>query len=147
MWWQGWTAYSKTSWESCPAYGIRTYIDGESTEAADTLKSSSCIQIIGYNENPRNEISTYGLLSDLCLDQCSIPKQFDRLALKDINCFTCHHVYNWYPFKHNNTFTFEEACAYGTYQQINGYVPLLFISMDPSSIIWTHSHCYFQLPI
>ena len=62
MQWQGWTAYSKTSLESCPVYGMGTYIDGESTEATDTVKSSSSIWIIGYNQNSGNAIRTYGLL-------------------------------------------------------------------------------------
>ena len=67
-------AYDKTSQKSCPAYGMGTYIDGESTEATDTVKSSSCIQIIGYKcQNPGNAISTYGLLSDLGLDQVQHP--------------------------------------------------------------------------
>ena len=38
MWWQGWTAYNKTSWESCPAYGMGTYTGGESSEATDSQK-------------------------------------------------------------------------------------------------------------
>ena len=51
-----------------------TYTDGELTEATDTVKSSSCIRIIGYNfPNPGNVISTYGLLSDLGLDQLQYP--------------------------------------------------------------------------
>ena len=46
-----------------------TYMDGELTEATDTVKSSSCIWIIGYNlQNPATVINTYGLLSDLGLD-------------------------------------------------------------------------------
>ena len=48
-------------------------MDGESTEATDTVKSSSCIHIIGYNQNPGHVISTYGLLSDLDLDQLQHP--------------------------------------------------------------------------
>ena len=43
---QGWTAYSKTSQESCPAYGTGTYTEGESIEATDTVKSSSYIWIM-----------------------------------------------------------------------------------------------------
>ena len=40
----------------------------------NTVKSSSCIQIIGYKfQNPGNVISTYGLLSDLGLDQLQHP--------------------------------------------------------------------------
>ena len=71
---QGWTAYNKTSWESWPVYEIGAYTDGESTEATNTVKSSSCIQGIGHNfQNPRNVISTYGLLSDLGLDQLQYP--------------------------------------------------------------------------
>ena len=50
-----------------------TYTDRESTEATDMVKGSSCIQIIGYNENPGNAIGTYGLLSDLGLDQLQHP--------------------------------------------------------------------------
>ena len=58
----------------CPAYGIGTYMDGELTEARDTVKSSSCIWINGYKlQNPGNAISTYGLLSDLGLDQLQYP--------------------------------------------------------------------------
>ena len=62
MQWQGWTAYSKTSQESCPMYGMGTNLDGELMEATDMVKSSSCIQIIEYNQNPGNVISTYGML-------------------------------------------------------------------------------------
>ena len=32
-----------------PAHGTGTYMDGESTEATNTVNSSSCIQIIGHN--------------------------------------------------------------------------------------------------
>ena len=39
--WKCWTAYSKVLQESCPAYGIGTYMDRKSTEATDTVKSSS----------------------------------------------------------------------------------------------------------
>ena len=35
-------------------------MDGELTEATSTIKSSSCIWIIGSNQNPGNAISTYG---------------------------------------------------------------------------------------
>ena len=42
---QGQTAY-KTSWESWPAYWMRTYMDGELTEATGTVIRSSCIWII-----------------------------------------------------------------------------------------------------
>ena len=85
MWWLGWAAYSKTSWESCPAYGMRTYMDGESTEVTDTVKSSSCIQIIEYNlQNPRNMISTYGLLSGLGLDQLQHPYRLIDLLWRTI---------------------------------------------------------------
>ena len=48
-------------------------MDGESTEVTGTVKSSSCIQIIGYAQNPGNTISIYGLLSDLGLDQWQQP--------------------------------------------------------------------------
>ena len=50
-----------------------TYMDGELTEATYTVKSSSCIQIIGCNQIPGNVISTYGLLSDWGLDQLQHP--------------------------------------------------------------------------
>ena len=73
MWWWGLTAYSKASGESCPAYGVGTYMDRELTEAKDTVKSSSCIQIIGYNQNLWNAISTSDLFSDLGLDQLQHP--------------------------------------------------------------------------
>ena len=74
MQWQGWTVYSRTSQESCPVYGMRTYMDRELTEATDTVKSSSCIWIIGDNlQNPGNAISTYGLLADLGLYQLQHP--------------------------------------------------------------------------
>ena len=50
------TAY-KTSWESWPAYGTRTYTDREPTEATNTVIRSSCLQIIGYHiQNPGNMI-------------------------------------------------------------------------------------------
>ena len=49
-------------------------MDGEWTEATNTVKCSSCIWIIGYKfQNPGNTISTYGLLSDLGLDQLQHP--------------------------------------------------------------------------
>ena len=51
---QQWTAYSKNSQESCPAYGMGTYMDGESTEATKTVKYGSCIQIIVYTQSPGN---------------------------------------------------------------------------------------------
>ena len=54
-WQQGWTAYNKTSQESWPVYEMGTYMNGESTEATKTVKSSSCIRIIGYKfQNPGN---------------------------------------------------------------------------------------------
>ena len=62
MWWQGWTTYSKTSQESWPAFWMRTYTDGESTEATGFIQSSSCIQNIGCHQNPGNAIRMYGLL-------------------------------------------------------------------------------------
>ena len=56
MWWQGQIAY-RTSWESWPAYGMRTYMDRESIEATDAVIRSSCMQIIGYHiQNPGNMI-------------------------------------------------------------------------------------------
>ena len=40
-----------------------TYMDGKSTEATSTVKSSSQIQIIGYNTpNLGSVMSTHGLL-------------------------------------------------------------------------------------
>ena len=33
----GWTAYSKTSQESWPVYGMGTYTDGELIEATDSV--------------------------------------------------------------------------------------------------------------
>ena len=45
-WWQGWTAYSKTSQESWSAYEMGTYMDGELIEATSTVRSSSQLQII-----------------------------------------------------------------------------------------------------
>ena len=47
-WQQVQTAY-KTSQESWPVHGMRTYTDGESTEATDTVIRSSCMWIIGYH--------------------------------------------------------------------------------------------------
>ena len=41
MQWQGWTAYSKTSQESCSACGMGTYTDGVSTEVKNTVKRTS----------------------------------------------------------------------------------------------------------
>ena len=38
---KGWTAYYKTSQESWPAYGMGTYMDRDSTEATNTVESSS----------------------------------------------------------------------------------------------------------
>ena len=72
-------SYSKTSWESWPCMKWEpTWME-------------SCIWIIGIqNSKSGNVISTYGLLSDLGLDQCSIHKQFERFALKDNSCFTQH---------------------------------------------------------
>ena len=56
MWWQGQTAY-KTLQESWPAYGTRTYIDRELTEATDAYIRSSYMWIIGYHiQNPGNTI-------------------------------------------------------------------------------------------
>ena len=56
------------------AYGMGTYTDGESMETTNTVKSSSYIWIIGYKfQNPGNTISTYGVLSDLGLDQLQHP--------------------------------------------------------------------------
>ena len=59
-----------TSQQSCPVSEMETYTERESTEAANTVKSSSCIQIIGYKfQNLGNVINTYALLSDLGLAQ------------------------------------------------------------------------------
>ena len=53
---QGQTAY-KISQESWPAYGMRTNMDGELTEATDAVIRSSCMWIIGYHiQNPGNTI-------------------------------------------------------------------------------------------
>ena len=43
------------------------------TEAIDTVKNSTYIQLIGYNQNQGNVIRTYGLLSDIGLDQWQHP--------------------------------------------------------------------------
>ena len=43
-------------------------------KTTDAVKSGSHVQIIGYNQNPQNAISTYGLLSDLGLDQLQHPQ-------------------------------------------------------------------------
>ena len=124
MWWQGWTAYSKTLWESWPAYGIGTYMDRVDRSNRFSLeqflhpdhwippKSRECIKNIWSVVRLR-----FGPVA-------SSPKQFDGLTLKDNSCFTHHQVYHWYPFIHNNSFTFEDAHAYGTCQQINGDMPL-----------------------
>ena len=73
-WQQGWAAYYKTSWELWPTNEMGTYTDGELTEATDTIESNSSIWIIGYkNQNPRNVMSTHGLLPDLGLDQLQHP--------------------------------------------------------------------------
>ena len=54
MWWQGQTAW-KTLPESWSVYGVSTYTDGELTEAAYAVISSSCMQIIGIHfQNPGN---------------------------------------------------------------------------------------------
>ena len=53
MWWQGWTAYSKTLQESWPVYGMGTYVDRELIEAADSVQSSSYIRITGYHQKSR----------------------------------------------------------------------------------------------
>ena len=42
MQWQGQTAHM-TLQESWPVYGVSTYMDGELTEAADAVISSSCM--------------------------------------------------------------------------------------------------------
>ena len=81
----------------------------------------------------------------------SLKRQVDRLALKDNSIFTHHHLHMCTTdnhSRHKNTFTFEEAHAYGMHQQTNEYALLTSLHQFGSiTIIWTHSCCYFQLPI
>ena len=49
MWWQGWMAYNNTSWETWHVYEMGTYVDGESTKATSTVKSSSYIWSLDRN--------------------------------------------------------------------------------------------------
>ena len=92
-------------------------------EATNAVKSSSCILIIGYKfQNPGNVISTYGLLSDLGLDQWKHPWtdwlicSEGPIATSHSKAITCVQLHS--QLQNNNTFTFEEACTEGIHPQI-----------------------------
>ena len=89
MQWWGQTAH-KTLCKSWLAYGVSTYMDGELTEAAGTVISSSCMQIIGIHfQNPGNtEMYIISVVRLRIRPDITTPAWIDRCTLNDNSCFT-----------------------------------------------------------